>query len=193
MNADKLLGLVDRKMVTDLATEMVNTASPTGEEGEMARLLARMFKEVGLVPQLQNIYDDRYNAIGRLRGSGGGPAILMSGHMDTSVRGDEDYLTGKGPASDGKTNDWLFFSKTDVMSGKLWAGDPNLPNADDGCVVEVPRGTYVVEGIGMDFHGDRVVSRLRVRLESAANPTLGDEAGYRHRLVHDRRVRHYGV
>ena len=55
-----------------------------------------MFKEVGLVPQLQNIYDDRYNAIGRLRGSGGGPAILMSGHMDTSVRGDEDYLTGKG-------------------------------------------------------------------------------------------------
>ena len=96
MNADKLLGLVDRKMVTDLATEMVNTASPTGEEGEMARLLARMFKEVGLVPQLQNIYDDRYNAIGRLRGSGGGPAILMSGHMDTSVRGDEDYLTGKG-------------------------------------------------------------------------------------------------
>jgi hypothetical protein len=89
----------------------------------------------------------------------------------------QDYLSKKGKTPDGKTNDWLFFSKTDVKSGKLWAGDPNLPNADDGCVVEVPRGTYVVDGIGMDFHGDRVVSRLRVRLESAANPTLGDEAG----------------
>ena len=53
MNADKLLGLVDRKMVTDLATEMVNTASPTGEEGEMARLLARMgfttLRDLGMV------------------------------------------------------------------------------------------------------------------------------------------------
>ena len=46
MNPDKLLSLVDRKMVVDLATEMVNTASPTGEEGNMARLLQRMLKEV---------------------------------------------------------------------------------------------------------------------------------------------------
>src|SRR5262245_57138953 len=96
MNAEKLHGLVDRKMVIDLATEMVNTPSPTGEEGNMARLLARMFKEVCLDAQLQNTYDDRYNAIGRLRGSGNGPVVLMSGHMDTSVRGDEDYLDGRG-------------------------------------------------------------------------------------------------
>ena len=53
MKADKLLSLVDRKMVIDLATEMVNTASPTGEEGDMARLLARVYKEVGLRPQLR--------------------------------------------------------------------------------------------------------------------------------------------
>ena len=55
MNPDKLLSLVDRKMVVDLATEMVNTASPTGEEGNMARPRHRMLKEVGCNAQLQNI------------------------------------------------------------------------------------------------------------------------------------------
>ena len=96
MNADKLLSLVDRQMVIDLATEMINTPSPTGEEGEMARVYGRAMKEVGCDVTLQNIYDDRYNAIGRLAGSGGGPNVLFSGHMDTSVRGDEDYLVGRG-------------------------------------------------------------------------------------------------
>ena len=96
MNPETLLGLVDRKLVVDLATELVNTASATGEEGNMARALERALKEVGCATQLQNIYDDRYNCIGRLPGSGAGPTILMSGHMDTSVRGDEDYLHGKG-------------------------------------------------------------------------------------------------
>ena len=66
MNGEKLHSLVDRQMVIDLATEMIDTPSATGEEGDMARLLERMFKEVGLSVHLQNIYDDRYNAIGRL-------------------------------------------------------------------------------------------------------------------------------
>jgi hypothetical protein len=88
----------------------------------------------------------------------------------------KDYLSKKGQTPKGKT-DWLFFCNMEVKSGKLWAGDPNLPNEDDGCAVEVPSGVYVVEGIGMRFGRDRVVSRLRVRLNSASTPILGDEIG----------------
>jgi hypothetical protein len=88
----------------------------------------------------------------------------------------KDYLSKKGKSPKGKT-DWLFFCNLEVKSGKLWAGDPNLPNEDDGCAVEVPSGTYVVEGIGMRVGRDRVVSRLRVRLKSAADLMLGDEVG----------------
>ena len=47
MNAEKLLSLVDRQLVIDLATEVVETPSPTGEEGDMARLLVRAMKELG--------------------------------------------------------------------------------------------------------------------------------------------------
>ncbi len=88
-----------------------------------------------------------------------------------------DYLSEKGQAPKGTTKDWLFFCRLEVKSGNLWAGDPNLPNADDGLVVQVPVGTYVVEGIGMPFGTDRVVSRLRVRLESATDLKPGKELG----------------
>jgi hypothetical protein len=89
----------------------------------------------------------------------------------------ERYLSGKGKAPKGITKEWLYFCELDIKSGKLWAGDPNLPNEDDGYAAKVPRGTYVVEGVGSRVGGDRIVSRLRVRLRSAPNPTLGKELG----------------
>jgi hypothetical protein len=88
----------------------------------------------------------------------------------------QEYLSNPSEPSEDKT-DWLHFCTLEVKSGKLWAGDPNLPNEDDGYAAEIPNGTYVVEGIGMPFDEDRIVSRLRVRLQTAPNPTLGDELG----------------
>ena len=88
-----------------------------------------------------------------------------------------DYLSRKGKTPKGKTKDWLPFCTLDVTTGTLWAGDPHVPNADDGCVVEVPPGKYVVEGIGTRVARDRVVSKLRVRLANVENPVVGDEVG----------------
>jgi hypothetical protein len=88
-----------------------------------------------------------------------------------------DYLSKKGKAPKGKTKEWLHFCTLEVSTGSLWAGDPNLANADDGCLVKVPRGRYAVEGIGLASGRYRVVSRLRVRLESAKHPKLGKKLG----------------
>lgn len=52
----------------------------------------------------------------------------------------KDYLSRRGKAPKGKTKEWLFFCELAVKSGKLWAGDPNLPNEDDGYAAKVPRG-----------------------------------------------------
>src|SRR5262249_22585570 len=89
----------------------------------------------------------------------------------------KDYLSRKGRAARGQASDWLHFCTLGVTSGSLWAGDPHLANADDGRVVKVPPGRYVVEGMGVASGRDRIVSRLRVRLESAKNPTLGKKLG----------------
>ena len=96
MVAETVLNLVDRQLVIDLASEMISIPSSTGIEGDMARFLVRAFSEVGCESRLQTIYDDRHNAIGRLPGTGNGPTVLLSGHLDTSARGDEEFLVGKG-------------------------------------------------------------------------------------------------
>ena len=89
----------------------------------------------------------------------------------------KDYLSKKRKAPKGVTKDWLHFCTLDVTTGSLWAGDPYVANADDGCVVKVPRGRYAVEAIGLSCGRDRVVSRLRVRLGSVKNPKVGKEVG----------------
>lgn len=153
MNAEKLLSLVDRQMVIDLATEMVNTASPTGHEGDMARVLDRMLKEVGCKTTLQNIYEDRYNAIGRLNGTGGGPTILMTGHMDTSVRGDEDYLVGKG---------WK--NHAVVESDRIYGnGLMNMKNA----FVSYIAGLDALQRGGVSLKGDIIIAGTAGEIEMA--------------------------
>ena len=153
MNPERLLNLVDRKLVIDMATELVNTASPTGEEGDMARALERMLREVGCRTELQNIYDDRFNAIGRLAGSGSGPTILMSGHMDTSVRGDEDYLVGKG---------WK--NQAVVEPDRIWGnGICNMKNA----FVSYIAGIDAMRRAGIKLPGDLVVGGTAGEIEMA--------------------------
>ena len=88
-----------------------------------------------------------------------------------------DYLTGKEKIPRGFRTEWLPFCSLAVKSGSIWAGDPWLPNADDGCVVDVPNGNYRVEAIGGKRGRYRVVLRLRVCLDSAYTPDLGDEVG----------------
>ena len=153
MNGEKLHSLVDRQMVIDLATEMINTPSATGEEGDMARVLDRMFREVGMSTHLQNIYDDRYNAIGRLSGTGGGPAVLMSGHMDTSVRGDEDYLIGKG---------WKNHAM--VESDRVFGnGIMNMKNA----FVSYIAGVDAMGRAGIKLKGDVIIAGTAGEIEMA--------------------------
>ena len=153
MNAEKLLSLVDRRFVVDLATELIETPSPTGDEGNMARILDRVFRDVGCNSQLQNIYEDRHNVIGRLSGGGRGPAILMSGHMDTSVRGDEDYLVGKG---------WK--NRAVVEGDRIWGnGITNMKNA----FVAYIAGLDALQRAGIKLKGDIVVAGTAGEIEMA--------------------------
>lgn len=72
--------------------------------------------------------------------------------------------------------DWHTFHTLNIKAGKLWAGDPHLPNADDGLTVKVPSGKYVVECDGLP-HRCQAVSKLRVRLVSAKCPERGRKLG----------------
>lgn len=107
---EKVMSAVDRSLVVDVLTALVDTPSPTGHEGDVARLLASIYDEHGIPAKLQTLYEERFNTIGRIKGTGGGPTLLFTGHMDTSISGNEDWL--EGPGWKNKTviveNDWLY-------------------------------------------------------------------------------------
>jgi hypothetical protein len=89
----------------------------------------------------------------------------------------KEYLTGKERLPKDHRTGWLPFCTLAVKTGSLWAGDPYVPDPGDGCVVQVPPGQYRVEAIGRKQGRYRVVARLRVFLETEANPQLGEEVG----------------
>ena len=58
----------------------------------MAELMVELYRPLGLQVQWQQVEDDRANALGIWRGTGGGKTLMFNGHMDTSYSGQEDWL-----------------------------------------------------------------------------------------------------
>ena len=100
---------VTAEAVRDTLAAMVDIPSPTGHEAEMAKFLVHRMRNVGLDADLQLVDAGRPNAVGHLRGRGDGLNLLLTGHMDTSYSGDEDYLVGEG-----------FRPKAVVRDGWIW-------------------------------------------------------------------------
>jgi acetylornithine deacetylase len=83
---------IDRDRLVDWAKQAISIPSFTGSEGEMASFMAETLHDVGLAVQWQQVEDGRANVLGTLPGSGGGPALMFNGHMDTSYSGREPWL-----------------------------------------------------------------------------------------------------
>jgi acetylornithine deacetylase/succinyl-diaminopimelate desuccinylase-like protein len=93
---DKAAPLVTYEAVRQTLMDMVDIASPTGREIDMARYIVERLRGCGLDGYFQYVDEGRPNAVGVQPGDGEGYNLLFTGHMDTSYDGDEDYLVGEG-------------------------------------------------------------------------------------------------
>jgi acetylornithine deacetylase len=86
IDRQKLIESVDRRNSLEFLARMVRSKSysNTAGEAELARFMAQSMRELGLDAELQPVEGERYNAIGRWRGAGGGKSLLFNGHMDTN-------------------------------------------------------------------------------------------------------------
>jgi len=84
---DKVLRILDdrRNETVELLRELIRTPSVTGEEKQVAELIARKLKDNGLKDVR---IDEAGNVICKIAGSGGGPILLYNGHIDTVPAGD---------------------------------------------------------------------------------------------------------
>lgn len=81
---------IDEPHLLRLTTDLVNLESPTGQENELAEFYADALKKLGMKTVLQEVEPGRSNVLATLRGTGGGPTLMLNGHLDTSFSPRED-------------------------------------------------------------------------------------------------------
>ncbi len=94
--AERIVAQVREDEIVSMACEVINIASPTGEELAMGQYMQRRWEEMGLRVTRQEVEEGRANIVARYEGRATGRNLMFNGHMDTSNSGREPFLTGIG-------------------------------------------------------------------------------------------------
>jgi acetylornithine deacetylase len=153
--------VIDRDRLVDLALRLVSTPSFTGSEEDAARLMEGELESCGLRTQWQQVEDGRANVLGTWAGTGGGPALMFNGHLDTSYSGREPWLAGiPGFQPDGFERD-----------GRIYGlGISNMKGAL-ACYVEAVRA---LQDQGVRLRGDVLLAAVCGEIEKTQQ---GDAQG----------------
>ena len=138
MSPDQILASIDRAACLELLGRMVQHKSYSETDGEraLAGFMRDQMQAIGLEAELTEVPGARVNAVGRLRGTGGGRSLLFNGHVDTNpvTEGwtvdpwagtvDQDFVYGIG-VSNMKAGDAAYFCavRTLVAAGVRLRGD----------------------------------------------------------------------
>lgn len=129
--------------VIELALSLGNIDSPAGKEREAGEYIFQWLSQRGFEPRKVGLLPERFNVVGRLRGSGDGLTLVFNSHMDTSIGPDEiwstihaadpiyhkawhegEYLYGNGVCNDkGAMAAWMIACETIRRSGIKLSGD----------------------------------------------------------------------
>lgn len=149
----KAIEQIDRDRLVKLVMDLVDIPSPTGEEEDVARAVHSELQQAGFDATLQPIGDDRYNAVGRLQGQGGGKSLMFNGHLDTSF-GPEQAHRGIGYECKATLidNEWIY-----------GMGSFNMKSA---------MGTYIaaseaIQKAGIKLGGDIVIAGVAGEIEKS--------------------------
>lgn len=143
-----------RSETQELLTAIIECPSPTGEEAEFAHLLRSLMRRYGLEARVDEMYEGRFNVFGTLEGNRPGPTVLMSGHLDTSTRGDEEWLEGPG---------WK--NRAVVDGDTVWGnGIFNMKSAFASYLLAID----AIRSAGSDFPGRIIVAGTAGEIELAS-------------------------
>jgi succinyl-diaminopimelate desuccinylase len=150
---ERACALVDDALLSEIAVEMVDIASPTGRERELAEHLVRRARSRGLEAEYQPLDDLAGNALITYRGDGEGADLLLYAPIDVHADGTEaDDLPWTGAEL-----------RTDMQVGATVIGDyvlglgANNPKGHAACIIaavealqaaEVPLRGHVRVGMG---------------------------------------------
>ncbi len=172
----KVLAQIDRQELAELARDLTDIPSPTGQELAIAEYILRWYEANGLRAVRQDVAEGRPNAVGVLKGDGTGLSLGFNGHMDTSFTGTDadlrmvakmepneemrgrivgDKVQGLGISNmKGGVASFIMAGKALLKSGVKLKGDVVL-----GAVVGEISRTPVGEWQSQDYRGEGVGTR----------------------------------
>ena len=74
---------ISRDWVSDVTEEMVKIPSVTMNEQEVCKFYEQQLRNLGLDVVVREVTPGRPNLYARIAGSGGGPTLMLNGHLDT--------------------------------------------------------------------------------------------------------------
>ncbi|MFC5994368.1 peptidase dimerization domain-containing protein [Pseudonocardia hispaniensis] len=86
----RVLGHITEERLREAARAVAAVPSPTGREAPLAHLLAARLAAAGFAATAQHLDEDQANAVGRLRGRGGGEDLMLYAPIDTLTTGEEE-------------------------------------------------------------------------------------------------------
>lgn len=87
---DEVLAHLTEDRLREAARTVAAIPSPTGREAPLARLLASRLSAAGFDARAQHLDEFQANAVGRLRGSGGGEDLMLYAPIDTLTTGQSE-------------------------------------------------------------------------------------------------------
>lgn len=90
--ADKVLAAIDRDELARVACDLTSIPSPTGQEKAVADYILDWYRANGIRAIAQEVEPGRPNAVGVVKGTGGGLSLGFNGHTDTSFTGTSEDL-----------------------------------------------------------------------------------------------------
>ena len=101
--ASTLSDRIDREWMAEQTVNMVEIPSVTMDEEEICRYFESQLEALGLEVDAREVTPGRHNLYARILGEGGGPTLLLNGHLDTIPIGDSwpcrrerDRIYGRG-------------------------------------------------------------------------------------------------
>jgi len=158
---EAVLKHLDADKVVELSRQALRIESYSGREEDVARFFVGALRDAGLEAELQPVpasptLGASFNAIGRLKGSGGGPSLMFNGHIDHN------------PVCDGWTKDPF----GGVIEDGWLYGFVHMKAADAAYIV----AAEAVRRAGIPLKGDVVIALVCGELRGGA--------GTRHALEH---------
>lgn len=162
--------LIDVGRMRRLNQDITAIHSPTGRERAASEFMVRWLAEAGIESWVQPMGELSANAVGRIRGSGGGPSLLLYAPIDTHLEGNADDLPWAGPAL--RPDMVPAVEERDGLIIGLGASNPKA------MVTTLAEAVRVVRAAGVPLKGDLMIAYagggMPVDLAGPGNRGLSD-------------------